>query len=192
MSRKYVQGYLDVSDPQGGHIDNDLPGSGARPDNELPGGGYGGRPDNELPGSGAAPWGWRAKLIQWVLNRPTIGGGPAKPPGFPVLPVDPDWDKPVFPPHPWLPSHWVPVDPGFGKPPRWGRIFVDPGYGIPEGGGGRPDNELPGHWVPTDPDYDKPAIGCGGRDHKWRPLWVWLDDENPEPKPLPTPTPKPK
>jgi hypothetical protein len=177
---------------------------GARPDNELPGGGYvdnelpgmggGAHPDNELPGGGAHVWGWAAKLIRWLLG-PHIGGGPAgKPPGFPIIsPPDPDWDIPVGPPHPWLPGHYVPVDPGYGQSPGWGWEVIDPGWGV----GGRPgiDNTLPerpGHWVPVDGDYGKPAWErhCSG--DKPKPKWLWIDHIGPDwgkPKP-PAPAPK--
>ena len=70
-------------------------------------------------------------LIKW-LTRPEIGVRPAKPPGLrPVLPPSIDNGLPPNggqPPHPWLPGRWEPIDPGFGKPPAWGRIGVDNGF----------------------------------------------------------------
>lgn len=169
MSLKHISGWVNVSGPEG-PVDPGYgrPGGGAGADP-----GYGipdigaGRPDNDLP-SGGHPWlpGWAAALVRWLLG-PHVGGGPAKPPGYPVVPVDPDWDIPTVPPHPWLPGSWVPVDPGFGKPPEWGFSPADPGYGIPDVGAGRPDNELPGHWVPVDPSYGVPdrERRCGGGEH---------------------------
>ena len=100
-----------------------------------------------------------------------------------MLPLDPDWDIPVGPPHPWLPGHFVIVDPGFGKPPAWGRWVVDPGYGVPEGGALPPGN---GHYVPVDPSYGVPAWErrCGGGgEHVWgkpKPAWVWIEHIGPD------------
>jgi hypothetical protein len=172
MAWKHISGVVEVSEYGGG-----------RPDNELPSGGGGEHPDNELPSGGAHPWlpAWIPRLIRWLLG-PHIGGGPAgKPPGIPILPLDPDWDIPVDPPHPWLPGHFVIVDGGWGKPPAWGRWFTDPGYGIPEGG--KPDNTLParpGHWVPGDPSYGVPERErrCSGE--KPKPKWIWIEHIGPD------------
>ena len=153
------------------------PGYGQRPP-------YGGaRPDNELPGGGHI-WGAYARLIAW-LRGPHVGGGPAKPPGFPILPgLPPHIDNTPPTGRPSLPGDWVPVDPGYGRPPIWGFLPVDPGFGV----GGRPgiDNSLPGdtpgHWVPVDPDYGQPVGPCGGERpaHIWgKPLWVWIAEIGP-------------
>jgi hypothetical protein len=179
MALRHISGWVDVSGPDG-PIDPGYgqrpPYGGGRPDNELPGGG--GRPDNELPGGGYV-WGTYAKLIKWLAG-PHID---IKPPGAPILPIDPGWSIPILPPHPWLPGSWIPVDPGYGKPPLWGFLPVDPGFGV-GGGGPRPDNDLPGHWVPIDPDYGIPERErrCGGGEHPWGkpPLWVWIAEIGPE------------
>jgi hypothetical protein len=188
-----------------------------------PGYGVGGlHPSHGLPGGGLHPGG-----------GPVYGGGrpvdpgygvgglhPSnKPPGAPIIPVGPDIKPPNggAPPHPWLPGHWVPVDPGYGKPPLWGYIPVDPGYGVGEGapdntlpgsGGGKPDNTLPGSggrpdntlpgggtWVPVDPGWGVPGCppcNCGGSGNKpgQLPVWVWIPKPPDLTKPAPLPTPK--
>jgi hypothetical protein len=190
MALRHISGWVDVSGPDGpidpgygqrppvdwsGRPDNELPGSGGHP--WLPGHGGGGRPDNDLP-SGGHIW---STLIRW-LTRPVIGGGPVKPPGlWPILPVDPGWgiDPPDGPPS--GPGDWVPIDPGFGKPPIWGFLPVDPGWGV----GKLPvvDNTLPGHWVPVDPGFGRPGGGCGGEKpaHIWgKPLWAYIFEIGPD------------
>jgi hypothetical protein len=125
--------------------------------------GAGLRPSNDLPWAPVYP----GHGLPHPPARPDI-----KPPGYPILPVDPDWDKPIIE-HPWLPGNWVPVDPGFGLPPIWGFRPVDPGWGVGGGGGAPlPGNELPGHWVPIDGDYGKPEGPCGG--HTPKHVWVWI------------------
>lgn len=142
-----------------------------------PGFGVGGgfRPDNSLPGAPAYP-----------------STGPIKPPGRPILPPHPDNGLPPSG-HPWLPGHWEPIDPGFGKPPIFGWVPVDPGFGV--GGPARPDNTLPdspGHWVPTDPDYGKPVGPCGGHDSiPHPPLWAWIPEIGKDFGTLPAPVPPP-
>jgi hypothetical protein len=109
-------------------------------------------------------------------NRPdnSLPGRPIKPPGFPVLPVDPDWDIPEGPPS-WL-GDWVPVDPGFGQPPIFGFLPVDPGFDIPE----KPEGP-PGHWLPVDPEFGRPSVpgGGGGCDCN-EPKWVWVPEIGPD------------
>jgi hypothetical protein len=89
-----------------------------------------------------------------------------------------------MPPHPWLPGNWVPVDPGYGKPPIWGFLPVDPGWGVGGVNPPTPGNELPGHWVPLDPDYGIPERErrCGGAEHPWGkpPLWAWIAEIGPD------------
>lgn len=148
----------------------------------------GGRPDNELPSGPAYIWGTLAK---WLLG-PHIGGGPAKPPGIPILPIDPGWGVgPIGPPS--GPGDWVPVDPGWGKPPIWGFLPVDPGWGVGGGGGGTLPTDPPGHWVPVDPGYGRPVGPCGGGEkppHVWgKPLWVYIFEIGPG---FGKPTPEPK
>ena len=204
MAMRHISGWVDVTGPDGpidpgygrpgGGWEPVDPGWGNRPPVD-PGYGRpdigGGRPDNSLPGGGHI-WG---TLVRWLL-RPQVGGGPIKPPGlWPILPVDPGWgiDPPDGPPH--GPGDWVPIDPGFGKPPIWGFLPVDPGWGM---GGGKPpvvDNTLPGHWVPVDPGFGRPGGGCGGEKpaHIWgKPLWAYIFEIGPDfGLPLPG-TPEPK
>ncbi len=135
---------------------------GGRPGNDLPWGP--GRPGNGLPGEGLHPW---------------LPGH--KPPGFPIIPVDPDWGVEAPDGGPGGIGDWVPVDPGFGRPPIWGWLPVDPGFGV--GGTPHPDNSLPGHWVPVDGDYGKPVGPCGGErpPHVWgKPLWVYIFEIGPD------------
>lgn len=202
MSRVHISGWVDVAQPSGpeGPID---PGWGNRPPTD-PGFG-GGRPQPPDPGYGHPGWApglpghdlptppghiWGA-LIRW-LQRPAIGGGPAKPPGLrPVLPPSIDNGLPPNggqPPHPWLPGSWQPIDPGFGKPPLWGFIpGPDNGLPTPPGlhpGGGpieppvHPGNRPPGGaWLPTDPGFGQPIRPCppaGGKPHP--PIWAWVPD----------------
>ena len=203
-------------DPGYGHPDWSPidPGfGGGRPQPPDPGYGHpgigAGLPGHDLPGGPGHVWG---TLIQWLL-RPQIGGGPAKPPGLrPVLPPSIDNGLPPNggePPHPWLPGHWEPVDPGFGKPPLWGFIGIDNGLPTPPGrppeiggglptppgrppqvGGGlptppglHPGNKPPGGiWVPTDPGFGKPIRPCPpvtGKPHP--PIWAWIPDRPPMP-----------
>lgn len=123
---------------------------------------WGGRPDNSLPGGGH------------------VSGGPIKPPGRPILPPSVDNGLPPSGAHPWLPGHWEPIDPGYGKPPIWGWMPVDPGFGV-GGGGGSTLPESPGHWVPVDPDYGKPVGPCGGHDPiPHPPLWAWIPEIGPD------------
>jgi hypothetical protein len=109
--------------------DQGLPGAPVYPDQGLPGGGYPGRPSHPIA-------------------RPPHPGG--KPPGIPILPVDPDWGIPVGPPS--FPGDWHPVDPGYGLPPIWGFIPVDPGFGVPLPG-------APDQGLPTPPDGGAPGQG---------------------------------
>jgi len=179
MPLVHVSGWLQASELEGGQIDNTLPSRPARPvrpDNSLPDNPY--YPDNSLPG-------WIQKPI-------------GKPPGRPVLP-DNTLPPPAAPPHPWLPGGWVPVDPGFGKPPLWGwmpgpdnGLPAPPvGPGQPPGGGGGGG----GSWVPTDPDYGKPVHPCPPQagTKPVPPVWIWIPVQPPDlAKPVPSPTPEPK
>ena len=209
MSMVHISGWVDATQPSG----PEAPGGG-HPDNSLPGGGYpstgpiyGGRPDNSLPdGGGGHVWG---ALIRWLM-RPSGDNSLPKPPGLrPVLPPSIDNGLPPNggkPPHPWLPGHWEPIDPGFGKPPAWGWVGIDNGLPAPpeppttkplppEGPpviGGGPSTPPPTHkptppgqggiWVPTDPDFGKPERPCGGKPHP--PIWAWIPDR-PEVEPPP-------
>lgn len=164
--------------------------------------GYGGRPDNSLPGGGGHPWLPGYGRPERPDNSLPGGGypstGPIKPPGRPIVPSHPGQRPPMggAPPHPWIPGHWEPIDPGWGKPPLWGFLPVDPGWGVDEGGApAKPDQSLPtppppaqtkppvgtwppsggggGNWVPVDPDYGLPTRPCpGGRPHP--PIWAWI------------------
>jgi hypothetical protein len=110
-----------------------------------------------------------------------------KPPGVPILPPSPDNGLPPAG-LPWMPGHWVPIDPGYGNPPIFGFVPVDPGFGAPAPPG--PDNALPGHWVPIDPDYGKPERPCGGT-KPVRPVWAWIAHIGPDFGVLPAPAPPP-
>jgi hypothetical protein len=185
MPLRHISGWVNITGPDGpidpgyGRPDWGAP-SPPDPDYGRPDIG-GGRPNNDLPsGGGGHIW---ATLIRWLM-RPTVGGGPIKPPGlWPIVPgpIDPGWGQgPVGPPD--GPGDWIPIDPGFGKPPLWGFLPVDPGWGV-----GKPpvvDNTLPGHWVPVDPDFGKPVgPGCGGQrpPHVWgKPLWAYIFEIGPE------------
>jgi hypothetical protein len=201
MSWKHISGWVEVTEPSrpSGPVD---PGWGVRPPTDP---GYdrpawGGRPDQGLPPEGGHIWG---ALIRW-LQRPTIGGGPAKPPGLrPIAPLPPSPGHPGnrppnggLPPHPWLPGHWEPIDPGYGKPPLWGWIpSID--NGLPETPGTKPiEPDVPttkptppgqgGAWVPTDPDFGQPIHPCpptGGIPHP--PIWAWVPDRPEIGQPLP-------
>ena len=149
---------------------------------------------------------------------PIAPGHPGnKPPGLPIVPPHPGQRPPMggAPPHPWIPGHWAPVDPGFGLPPLWGFIPVDPGWGQPETppptvGGGPvppkpgappgPDQGLPGagapgvkppgggNWVPVDPGFGQ---GC----KPLPPIWAWIPAPPDLSKPVPpteAPAPAPK
>jgi hypothetical protein len=160
------------------------PGGGpGGPDNTLPpgyGGGRPDRPDQGLPGGPGLTY--PSQGLPGGPNYPT--GGPIKPPGFPVLPIDPDNPPPSKPPSPWGLGRWVPVDPGFGKPPIFGFLPVDPGYGIDEEGETEPPETEPpptpgtplpptgglppGHWLPIRP----PDCPCEGGEPE--PKWVWV------------------
>lgn len=140
-------------------------------------------PGHDLPGSGGHPW------LPGHIGGPHPGHGlpispghPGnKPPGRPILPPHVDNGlPPASPPHIWGGGRWEILDPGFGKPPIFGLIPIDPGYGIPEtptGGGGG------GTWVPTDPDYGIPEKPCGGGGKPHPPIWAWVPDFKPEPPP---------
>lgn len=198
MSYRHISGWVNVTGPEGpegpvdpgwgrpgGPID---PGWGQRPPVD-PGYGRpdwgGGGIDNTLPGAPGHIWG---ALIRWIL-RPQVGGGPSgKPPGRPVVPVDPGYNPPQGPPSGG--GGWEPIDPGFGKPPLWGWVGID--NGLPPGpstkppdGGSQPPG---GAWVPTDPDFGKPVRPCppvGGKPHP--PIWAWIPDRPSFPKPTPEP-----
>lgn len=195
----------------GGLPDQSLPISPGHPSHDLPSGAPGhiwgailrllggAEIDNDLPGDGGQIWGSLLRLLRWIVSRPHVGGGPSKPPGIPIIPIDPAWgiEAPSGPP-PWS-GGWVPVDPGFGKPPVWGILPVDPGYGI--GAPVRPDQGLPdtpGHYVPCDPNYGIPERErhCGGGYPSTQPIvprWVWIPEIGPDfgkPKPVPKPSPK--
>jgi hypothetical protein len=106
-----------------------------------------------------------------------------KPPGLPVLPIDPDWSIPVGPPT--FPGDWHPVDPGYGLPPIFGWLPVDPGFGVPEVPPGTPTPPIagpPGHWLPVDPAYGvRPCPpGCQGGGEMPQPKWVWIPEIGPE------------
>ena len=158
------------------------------------------RPDNELPVPPEPPEGPPGI---WPEPPPVVGGGPIippipgiwppppginprppslKPPGLPIIPIDPDYDVPTWPPHIWGGGgNWIPVDPGFGKPPVFGFLPADPGFGVPETPPPTPTppiaGTLPGHWVPVDPGYGRPI--CGGSAPVVNPLWVWIPEIGP-------------
>jgi hypothetical protein len=170
-----------------------LPGRPTDPDY---GHGGGGHPDNSLP---------------WAPVRPGN-----KPPGRPILPPRPDNGLPpgggTEPPHPWVPGHWEPVDPGYGMPPLWAFFPVDPGFGVGPpvhigggpaqppvhvGGGpvlppvinGGPIHLPGGIWIPTDPDWGVGGPVCpGGKPHP--PLWGFIFNPPDFSKPSPVPEPK--
>jgi hypothetical protein len=139
-----------------------------------------------IPGPGEVDPGWGVELPVGP-DQGLPGGSPGhpshpivKPPGVPILPVDPDWSVPVAPPHPWLPGHWVPVDPGYGLPPVFGWRPVDPGFGVPEGGTPTPTPPIalpPGHWVPVDPSYGIPGHPCPPK--PTQPIWIWIPEIGP-------------
>jgi hypothetical protein len=113
---------------------------------------------------------------QGPVRPPHVG---IKPPGLPVLPIDPDWGLPPAAGHlPTLPGHWLPVDPGYGKPPVFGFLPTDPGFGVevPVGPGHELPGQTPGHWLPVDPNYGVPA--CPGT----RPphVWIWIPEVGPD------------
>ena len=161
MSYVHISGWVQVTQPNGPEGPVDPGFGGGRPQPPDPGFGHPGwapgLPGHDLP---TPPPGhiWGA-LIRW-LQRPEIGGGPAKPPGLrPVLPPSIDNGLPPnggAPPHPWLPGSWQPIDPGFGKPPLWGFI-LGPDNGLPMPPGLPP---VVGGGLPTPPGLP-PVVGGG-------------------------------
>jgi hypothetical protein len=125
MSYVHISGWVEVTEPSGpsGPVDPGYgrPGAG-HPSHPIAGGGGGGYPSHPIAGGG------------YPSHQPI------KPPGIPIIPVDPDWGVPSGPPS--FPGDWVPVDPGYGLPPILGWRPVDPGFGV--GSGARPDQGLPG------------------------------------------------
>lgn len=140
--------------------DQGLPGSPDYPSQGLPG-----SPD--YPSQGLPP-SWTGRPSHPIVKPPL------KPPGIPVLPIDPGWSVPVGPPS--FPGDWHPVDPGYGLPPVWGFLPVDPGFGVPAGG--TPTQPIaPGHWLPIDPGYGvRPCPPwCQGGEVA-QPKWVWIPE----------------
>lgn len=95
-----------------------------------------------------------------------------KPPGIPIIPIDPDWEIPAH--LPAYPGDWIPIDPGPGLPPIYGWLPVDPGYGVSIE---RPNQDLPGHWVPVQLPVFPPETCC---DSEKKPTWVWIPEIGPE------------
>ena len=139
-----------------------LGGSGARPDQGLPGYGH---PDQGLPGSGGVPGHLPAPPAGTFPPpspaHPIVPAPPTTPPGsiwpppnrpdagLPTPPVHPGQGLPTPPPTvgggPVVPSgkFWIVAGiPGVG----WRYVCVDPSLdaGMPLPGGGYPDNTLPG------------------------------------------------
>ena len=200
MGLRRIKAPVYVQTPEPGDPDYGID-SGVGIDNSLPGipghiwwggGGRPERPGHDLPGGGHV-WGGWIKVLKWVFG-PHVGGGPAKPPGRPILPPHPDNGLPPGD-HVWWGGgghRWEILDPGFGRPPVIGWEPIDPGYGVGGGGGGTLPAPPPGQWVPTDPDYgiEEGECHCGG-DHKLA-RWFFVFDPGDLTKPVPVPPAPPK